>query len=162
MCHIQPIFFVSSCLLFAMPPQYPEHLKMKQAECSPCREATFTNDTSPELTLLCWHSTSLDTLQGFGDGSSCQLWALAPTRALATTVSQQPEAPATAAQHPRAPQHSWQVTNAQVIKFLRGRHDLTQEKLVETKGLDPSNTHFFLHLMKCSNECSSVTLICWK
>lgn len=84
------------------------------------------------------------------------------SRALATTVSQQPEAPATAAKHPRAPQQSWQLTNIQVIKFLSGRHDLTQEKLVETKGLDPSNTHFFLHLMKGSNECSSIALVCWK
>lgn len=76
------------------------------------------------------------------------------------------EAPATAAKHPRASQHSragsWEVTNVQVIKFLSGRHDLTQQKLVETKGFDPSNTHLFLHLMKCSNEHSSIALICWK
>lgn len=54
------------------------------------------------------------------------------------------------------------MTNVQVIKFLSGRHDLTQQTLVETRGFDPSNTHLFLHLMKRSNEHSSITLLCWK
>lgn len=83
-----PNFFVSYCLLFVMPPQYLEYLKTKQGNPAPPAEATFTNDTGPELTLSCQCRGSLDMLQGLRMAAAASSGTSLYIRVLATTVSQ--------------------------------------------------------------------------
>lgn len=120
----------------------------------PFAEITFTNVTSPGLTLSFWQNASLGALRWHGSVSSCKL-CLHRASANTTVLSedrQQQKQPSLHVLQQHSASGSRKATEVWVITFLSGRRDLTQQKLAGTTGINLSNTHLYFYLMKCLNE----------